>query len=229
MFKNLIFSSAIAGVLAALVLTLTQALWVTPLILKAETFELAAESLSIPEQLHPEHQHEETWAPEDGWQRTLSTAVSNSLLGTGFALMLSGLYAFRRPQGIKQGMAWGLAGFAVFFAAPGLGLPPELPGTTAAELTHRQEWWLATAISTATGLGLIFFQKRWLLHLTGIAVLIAPHVIGAPHPMVPHSAAPESLQVSFRIATLGVNATFWIVLGALSAFVYQRITREATR
>lgn len=244
MIRDMILSSVIAGVLAALALTLIQALWVTPLILEAETFEQSAAPMTTPPQethppsdgAHAEHHHDanghhhhgDAWAPEDGWQRTLATAVSNSLLGIGFALMLTGIYALRRPQGVIQGMAWGLAGFIVFFASPSLGLPPELPGTEAASLTDRQVWWLATAASTAVGLAFLFLQKRWAVRLLALPLLLAPHVLGAPHPAIAYSTAPEELQQSFRIATLIVNAAFWVLLGALSALVYQRFTREVT-
>jgi len=245
MIRSMIFSAVIAGVLAALVLTLVQALWVTPLILEAETFEQSTEPMTPPtEAMHARsdgghtaehhldvnsHHHlGDAWAPEDGWQRTLATAVSNSLLGIGFALMLTGIYALRRPHGVIQGMAWGLAGFVVFFASPSLGLPPELPGTEAASLTDRQLWWLTTAASTAVGLSCLFLQKRWAVRLLALPFLIAPHVLGAPHPTVVYSTAPEELQQSFRIATLAVNAAFWVLLGALSVIVYQRFTREVT-
>jgi adenosylcobinamide kinase/adenosylcobinamide-phosphate guanylyltransferase len=49
-------------------------------------------------------------------------------------------------------MFWGLAGFAVFTLAPGLGLPPELPAMPAADLLARQVWWIGTAAATAIGL-----------------------------------------------------------------------------
>lgn len=241
--RDMIFSSVIAGVLAALALTLIQALWITPLILEAETFEQSAVPVPAGAEAHQhsggshngehhhdahDHHHGDAWAPEDGWQRTLATAVSNSLLGVGFALMLTGIYALRRPQGVIHGMAWGLAGFIAFFASPSIGLPPELPGTEAASLTERQVWWLATAASTAAGLALLCLQKHWAVRLLALPLLIAPHLVGAPHPAVVYSVAPGELQQSFRIATLAVNAAFWVLLGALSALVYQRFTREVT-
>lgn len=239
MIRSMIFSSVIAGVLAALALTLVQGVWVTPLILKAEVYEKAADEVNTEEPLHSEAaeitghhhestEHEEAWAPADGWQRTLSTAVSNSLMGIGFALMLTGIYSLRQPQGAVQGLAWGLAGFTVFFASPGLGLPPELPGTEAASLNDRQVWWLATASCTALGLALLFLQKRWVVRVLALPLIVTPHLIGAPQPAIAHGVAPEELQQSFRIATLAVNAAFWLLLGLISAVVFQRFTREAT-
>ena len=58
----------------------------------------------------------------------------------------------------RDGLLWGLAGFVVFTAAPGLGLPPELPGMPVAPLTARQTLWIATAAATAGGLCLLAFR-----------------------------------------------------------------------
>ena len=75
MIKRIAQTAGFAGLIAALVLTLLQSLWVTPLILQAETYE-SAEPAPV-EQAH-DHQHggaavahvhehsDEAWAPEDG-------------------------------------------------------------------------------------------------------------------------------------------------------------------
>jgi cobalt transporter subunit CbtA len=225
MFRSMVFSAVLAGLLAASALTLTQALWVTPLILQAEVYEDAAAAAIAPASAE-HHDDAEAWQPEKGWPRLLATSAGNGILGIGYGLMLTGLYAWRRPSGAAQGLAWGLAGYAVFFAAPGLGLPPELPGSAAAELTARQSWWLATAASTSVGLGLIFLQTRWPLRAAGGLVLAAPHLIGAPNPAITGSLAPEDLQTQFRLATLLCNGLFWSLLGVLSAAAFRRFHRE---
>ncbi|HEY8158766.1 MAG TPA: CbtA family protein [Methylobacter sp.] len=222
MFKRIVFSAVQAGTVAALFLSMLQIFWVTPLILQAETYEVAAEAV-----LHEhtaDHAHDDTvWQPEDGWQRTLSTATSNIVIAIGFALMLSGIYTLRNPSGIWQGLAWGLAGYAVFFVAPALGLPPDLPGTTAAELIVRQYWWLGTALATAGGLGLVFLQSNWLLRMTGALLLLIPHLLGAPQLEMTESLAPVLLQNQFRWASALSNAVFWMVLGVSSALIFNRL------
>ena len=104
MFKRIAQTAGFAGLLAALLLTLLQSLWVTPIILEAETYENSdapvaeqSHALSMPAaQAHEHvtatpHEHDaEAWAPEDGWQRTLSTGLSNLGMAVGFALMLAG-------------------------------------------------------------------------------------------------------------------------------------------
>ncbi len=142
MFKRIAYTAGFTGLLAALLLTLLQSFWVVPLIQQAETYENApAEHVHEQAGVVAEHSHEHdeaAWEPENGWQRVLSTTGGNLVVAVGFALMLAGLYTLRAPGSPLQGAGWGLAGFAVFVLAPTLGLPPELPGTAAAELSQRQ-------------------------------------------------------------------------------------------
>ena len=225
MLKRIAQTAGFTGLIAALFLTLLQSFWVVPLILQAETYENAPT-----EQVHEHaenapagHVHDdEAWSPQDGWQRILSTTGGNLVVAVGFALMLAGLYTLRAPGKTSQGVLWGLAGFAVFTLAPTLGLPPELPGTAAADLTQRQIWWIGTAASTAVALALIVFGKNWLLKVLGVAILVVPHVIGAPQPPVHESLAPEALESQFQIASLLTNALFWIAMGVISAWLFRR-------
>jgi cobalt transporter subunit CbtA len=253
MFRENFLSAGIAGLLAALVLTLLQAVWITPLILHAETYEDAAtetpnisasahehgdeaahthalshdHSAANAEHEHGHHHDASEWKPTEGLQRFLFTLASNIAMGVGYALLLIGVYTFwQRPNGTAQGLLFGLAGFAIFFVAPGLGLPPELPGTEAAELTLRQQWWLGTAAATAVGLALIFVQKNWILRALGVAFLIAPHLIGAPHLATETSLAPTELQNHFRLATTICNAVFWLLLGAISALALRKLANQ---
>lgn len=223
MFKRIVQTAGFSGLLAALLLTLLQSFWVAPLILKAETFENAAPAHEHAEAATAGHTHdEEAWEPEDGWQRILSTTGGNLVVAVGFAFMLAGLYTLRAPGRTAQGALWGLAGYAVFVLAPTLGLPPELPGTAAADLAQRQTWWIGTAVATAVGLGLIAFNRHWVFKALGVALLVIPHVIGAPQPEVHEMLAPEALEAEFKIASLLTNALFWIALGLLSAWLFRR-------
>jgi len=115
----------------------------------------------------------------------------------------------------RNGLLWGLAGYAIFFVAPSLGLPPEVPGTETANLNDRQLWWLMTVFDTAAGLWLLVFSKTNLNKLFGAVLLISPHIIGAPQPGAPGSAAPAELANTFIAATAFANAIFWLALGGL--------------
>jgi cobalt transporter subunit CbtA len=275
MFREILITAGVAGLLAALLLTLMQAALITPLILQAESYEAtpaATHHLTTDAHAHAEtapmahaadsgahvhqhadghsHQHTEAitepaaadtaaapahdhhhdadaWKPQEGLQRTLFTLASNIVMGFGYALLLTGIYVgWRRPSGIGQGLLFGLAGFAVFFAAPGLGLPPELPGTAAAEIVVRQQWWIGTALATALGLALLFMQKNIALRGIGVIVLMLPHIIGAPHPAVASSLAPMELQNQFRLATTLGNIVFWLLLGAVSAVALKKFSNS---
>ncbi len=119
MCKRIASTAGFTGLLAALLLTLLQSLWVVPLIQQAETYENAPAE-HVHEQaggVAAEHSHEHdeaAWEPENGWQRVLSTTGGNLVVAVGFALMLAGLYTLRAPGSPLQGAGWGLAGFAVF-------------------------------------------------------------------------------------------------------------------
>lgn len=230
MFKRIAQTAGFAGLLAAILLTLLQSLWVTPLILQAETYENGAPVAEVVvEHSHaadaPAHEHShdaEAWAPEDGWQRSLSTGLSNLVVAVGFALMLAGLFTLRAPGQTWQGLLWGLGGFATFSLAPSAGLPPELPGTTAADLLLRQYWWIGTAVATAAGLGLLAFGRNGALRIGGLLVLALPHLIGAPQPEVHASLAPAALEQEFILASLLTNALFWSALGLAAAWFHGR-------
>ena len=72
---------------------------------------------------------DEGWAPADGFERFAFSVLANIVTGIGFALVLVAVSEFAGGIGNwRQGIFWGLAGFAAFTLAPGLGLPPELPG-----------------------------------------------------------------------------------------------------
>ncbi|HVL02447.1 MAG TPA: CbtA family protein [Dongiaceae bacterium] len=239
-----------AALLAALVLSLAQVLWVSPLILQAETYETAGAtpepvaSTATEEAAHQdatvghdhgthdhgdaaaEHHHDESeWAPEDGWQRHVSTFSANLLMAVGYALVLCGLYVWRAPSGWGAGLLWGAAGYTAFFLAPALGLAPELPGTLAADLELRQGWWLLTAVCTGAGLAVLAWARP-LLKLAALPLLAIPHVVGAPHPEHSFALAPEALTEHFIVATALVNVLFWLVLGAISAQLFARARRQ---
>lgn len=224
MLKRIAETAGFSALLAALLLTLLQSLWVTPLILEAETYE-SAEPVATHSHADAASAHahdEDAWAPQDGLQRSLFTGLSNLLVAVGFALMLAGLYSLHAPGNSWQGLLWGLAGFATFSLAPAAGLPPELPGSAAAELALRQYWWLGTAATTASGLALLAFARQWWLRLLGLPLLAIPHLLGAPQPEVHESLAPAALGQQFIYVSLLSNALFWAALGLASAWLFTR-------
>jgi cobalt transporter subunit CbtA len=222
LFRRIVFAAALAGLAAGGLLTLVHSLTVVPLIQQAETYEQAAEQKKA-EAAGSAHQHagDKAWEPE-GLERTLYTGLFDVLAGIGFGLLLAAGYALRGAANAKQGLLWGLGGFAAFSLAPALGLPPALPGTEAAELASRQIWWLSTVALTAVGLSLAAFASHWALKLAGLALIVVPHAVGAPQAVEPGGAAPAELQHQFIMASLVANGMFWIVLGAATGYFFER-------
>ncbi|MCP9231250.1 CbtA family protein [Mesorhizobium sp. LMG 17147] len=251
LFRNVVFIAAIAGLVAGVVLACMQAYATVPLILKAEVYEQAggghdhaaapatpaenaagtmAMSSAAPAPAEAMARAEdEGWAPADGFERFGFSVVANIVTGIGFALVLVAVSEFAGGIGNwRQGLFWGLAGFAVFTLAPGLGLPPELPAMPAADLVQRQIWWWATVLATAAGLGLIAFRRSLPLAILAVALIVAPHIVGAPQPDSFETAIPEGLHHQFVVAVTLTNLVFWLVLCMVVGLVRGRFTGAAT-
>jgi cobalt transporter subunit CbtA len=232
-FRNIVLLAAIVGVIAGIGMTAAQQLTTVPLILKAEIYEQAEEAKAPPAHTHEseaaaEHEHGGGWAPQDGFERTAFTLAANVLTGIGFALLL--IAVSELAGGIlnwRQGVFWGLAAFAVFTLAPGLGLPPELPAMPAAELGARQAWWVATALSTAGGIALLVYGRSLLAALAGVALLVAPHVFGAPQALSHDSPIPENLHHNFVVAVVMTTLVFFVLLGGLTGYFRRRLVSTA--
>jgi cobalt transporter subunit CbtA len=236
-FRRLFFVAALAGLAAGVLVTVAQEFGTTSLILEAERYEagVAAPSDAASDAASTAaHDHEaaaaDEWAPADGIERTAYTLLANIVTGIGFALLLVAAYALRGGEmNWRKGLYWGLAGFATFTLAPGLGLSPELPGTRAAELLDRQIWWVATAAATAAGLALIFIGRQALSALAGIVLIALPHIYGAPQPAEFGALAPASLEKQFVVAVVVTSLLFWAVLGSLSGHLYRRFGKATRR
>jgi cobalt transporter subunit CbtA len=248
LFRNVVFVAAIAGLLAGIALAAMQAFATVPLILQAETFENAeaapahdhngapaADAAAGTEAAAPaaavhEHDHgEEAWAPADGFERYAYTTAANLVTAVGFALLVVAVSeAFGGIASWRQGLLWGFAGFAVFTLAPGLGLPPELPAMPAADLVARQVWWIGTVAATAAGLALIAFRGSIPLAILGLALIVAPHIIGAPQPANHDSPIPADLHHRFVVATTVTNLIFWVMLGGLVGLIRGRFLEAQT-
>ncbi len=244
------------GFIAGIMVTGIQFLKVTPLILKAETYELGEVAVK---HTHAstgiEHEHnlndvtldnhlqvdvhvvqneiatdlEQNWMPADGMERLFFTMVSNIVTAIAFSLILVAVFLLRgKPVTYYSGVLWGAAGFAVFSGATSLGLPPELPGMTAAALESRQIWWIGTVIATATGIGFFTESRTILAKIFGAVLISLPHIIGAPHPHVFESIVPAELSAQFAVASLLSSAFFWMVLGGVSGYFYRKLVLKSS-
>jgi cobalt transporter subunit CbtA len=242
-FRSIVLSSVIAGFVVGVIVTVIQQFGTVPLISKAEVFEKAAEAhqgapaAGGPQQTvaghsHSDHGHAaEAWVPRDGLERNAYTAAANVLTAIGFALLLAGFFAVRSGTAGEnvswhEGLMWGLAGFAVFTIAPGLGLPPELPGVPAAPLLSRQIWWVAAVLATAAGLGLIVFRRSVPASIAGLILIVLPHLIGTPELEHVDTNVPSSLSHQFVVAVTLTSLIFWSALGGLTSIAFAYFDRD---
>lgn len=224
MIGRILLAAVAAGLIAGAFVSGAQMLKVVPLIYAAEAYEApaATETQSHSHDAAPAetgHNHDAAaWAPEDGVERITYTTLTNIVLGSGFALLIAAGMTLRgRATDWRQGLIWGASGFLAFSLLPALGLPPELPGMAATDLTGRQIWWAMTVAASAGGLALIALGSNWALRFLGAALLIIPHIVGAPHPSeFSAGGVPAELAAQFVATSLVTAGVFWLLLGALT-------------
>ncbi|GAA6209049.1 CbtA family protein [Cognatishimia sp. WU-CL00825] len=221
MLSSALFAGLIAGAVAALL----QFVFVIPALLEGELYE-GGERLHF---LVDGSTQSERGAPGLGtkWGRHAMTVAFNMVTYTGYGLILAAAMVFARDKGVakvsaKAGLIWGLAGFIAVQLAPAVGLPPELPGTPAAELAPRQIWWISTIVATAVALAMIAFARSGIWQIAGGILLILPHLIGAPHLDTYFGIAPPELSAEFVTLSLGMAAIGWATLGYFAAFFIER-------
>lgn len=237
MFRTILLSALGAGVAVCLAVTVLQAFTTEPLILHAEEFEGGGHDhgAAVPAHDHDDatapHTHgaaedADEWSPADGAERTLFTALANLVIGVAASLILLGLMMLSgRSIDLRSGLLWGAGAFVAVALLPSLGLPPELPGTPAADLFDRQVWWLGTAVVSGIGLASIAFGRHSAVKAAGLVLLVLPHAIGAPTPPSHDVAYPGALAGEFVIASLVVSAVLWSFSGAAAGWLYERLSR----
>jgi len=214
-FRNLVLSAFVIAIIAGLIFSAYQASFITPLILNSEVYEV----------LETGSQHDLAWAPEDGVERHSWSFATNFLLCFAYALILLSAMTVKTSVNAVKGLFWGGAAYLTIFAAPALGLPPEIPGMEAAYLEGRQTWWLVTVILTALSLWLIAFHSI-INKAIGVVLILVPHLLGAPQPEIHGfvNTDPEAVVAltqlwhDFILQTSIANALLWLVIGGLSGF-----------
>lgn len=214
-----LFAGFIAGVLAAIL----QFLLVQPLLLHAELFEsgdlthFGATGAGTPAHA--------AWPGIDPMRDMLSVAFT-ALIYTGYAFLLVAAITFATDRGHeitpRTGIIWGIAGFVAVQLAPAMGLPPELPGAGAADVTARQVWWFGTVFSTGLGLWLFAFGQSAVAWIIGAAALAIPHIIGAPEPDLLVGPVPPEIAAHFASRALGTGLVAWSILGALCSYLWNK-------
>jgi cobalt transporter subunit CbtA len=233
MIQKMLASALIAGCAAGLLAALLHFAFVQKYILLGETYETGevVHFAAAPDghsnageaaHDHSAHDHGETSAT----MRNVWTVLFTALIYVAYAMILVAGFGLARAYGIavnaQAGLLWGLAGFVAFQLAPALGTPPELPGTPAPDLGDRQVWWWFTVAATATGLALLAYGRGVVFVALALALLAAPHVIGAPSPEGYGGVAPPEVAAFFAARVLGVGMAVWAFMGWVAGYVWER-------
>ena len=248
MIVRTLLVALVAGIIAGVFMTGLQQLRLVPLILEAETYEsgttphedhaasferpidsLTQYLLVTPAYAHSDNAEEESGgAMLFGLDRFSGTLLANLVAGAGFGLLLAGI-AVVTGQSITaaNGLVWGSLGWLAVHLLPSLGLPPELPGFPAADLTARQTWWIATVVVSAIGLGIIALRNEPGLQVGGLLLIALPHLWGAPQPADIASPVPAVLGAEFAVAALGTTLAFWLALGLACGWFNDRFGKTA--
>ena len=154
MTRSLLSGGVIAGAITGLAVAFLQFFLIQPLIIEAERYETGElvlmgvaqddRSASSGDPVLPAHDAHEADDEFSVVVRSGLTVLTLVLTWSGFALVAGAALATHRalwgPHSISV-PALAFSGFAAFVLSPSLGLPPELPGMQAAELSDRQMWW----------------------------------------------------------------------------------------
>ncbi|WP_297773182.1 CbtA family protein [uncultured Roseovarius sp.] len=226
MFSRIVTSALFAGFCAGLIAALLQLVFVQPVLLHAELYEggdlvhFGAEAVSA----HPD-------LPAFDPVRDGLSILFSALIYVGYALILVAAMAMAADRGVtinaRTGLIWGIAAFVSFHFAPALSLPPEVPGVAAADLGDRQIWWWATVAATGVGLALIAFGRGWPTWGLAVLLLLAPHIVGAPHPDAFAGPVPPEIAALFAARALGVGFAAWALLGLFAGYFWHRESANA--
>ncbi|MDB5394326.1 MAG: cobalt transporter [Rhodospirillales bacterium] len=226
MIHRVLTVGLLAGLLAGLLVATLQYFITTPLILAGEVYE--AQEMATPPAAGHDMASMHDWKPADGIQRTAFTSIATIATSAGFALiLLAGMLISGDAITVKTAFGWSVAAFVATGLAPSLGLAPELPGSAAGPLLARQIWWLGTAISTGLALWLFLRSTTVIPKLVAVALLAAPHLIGAPQPIAFESKAPAELAAHFVAASLTIQAALWILSGLAAGALWMRFNKLA--
>ena len=212
MFSRILVSGLFAGFAAGLIAALLQLVFVQPLLLQAELYESgqlthfgAAKAAAAP-----------AAAGGIDLMRDGLSVLFTTLIYTGYSLILVAAMALAEDRGsaLRSGRVfYGASRFVSVQFAPAVGLPPELPGSAAADMDLRQLWWFGTVGATAAGIALIAFGKGWTARGIAAVLILAPHAIGAPLPETFAGPVPPELAGLFAGRALGVGLVAWVLLG----------------
>jgi cobalt transporter subunit CbtA len=234
MITRALLATIFVGLFTGLIMTAVQQWRVVPLIIAAEAFEgetpvthdhaAVKSGLSLATPAYA-HSASEELGPL-GLSRLGGTVLANLVTYSGFALLLFGLSTLLGRQiTLATAVAWGACGWLALHFLPAVGLPPELPGFPAAEVEARKIWWVATVIMSGAGLGLLALKDGVAFKLGGLALIVLPHVFGAPQPTEIATAVPALYAAEYSVAALTASLISWLVLAFGLGMANERLAK----
>lgn len=236
MTQKLFSSGLFAGLAAGLVVALLQFLLTEPLILEAEEYESGAKvhfagvaehgQATNDAHDHSAHEHGTGEAESSLWHRFSLAFGADFIAFVAWGLILVAGFAmaerFGKPVSQSMALMWGAAGFTAVHIATGVGMPPELPGTPTADLQARQIWWSLTVLFSAGGLAILAYAGGGFRYVSAAALLVLPHLIGAPRLAEYGGVAPPELASEFVARSYAVALVGWATLGAVAGYFWNR-------
>lgn len=227
-FRQIFLIAFLTALVTSLSFSIYQHFFVTPLIFAAEIYEIA-DAVDIDTIIEAE-----SWAPNDGIERTLYTLLANFLMSLAYSLLLASAMVFSNTHSTLKGFLWGIAGYLSLFVAPSFGLPPEIPGMEAADLNLRQNWWLLSVALTAIGFAITTFSPFYYKG-AGIVFIILPYLVGAPTAEIHGFAHPDPAAVAkltdlwhqFIQHTYIANGLLWLIIGTTTGYLCQKYMAES--
>lgn len=166
LFRRIVLSATVAGVLSGSLMTIVQMTTMVPLIAQAEVYEAQTQANGGTHAVPEPHAHyiaqnapyegDSAEEPPEGMRRVVYTTIATLLVAVAYGLLIGAGLGTLKRTGWRQGLTLGLAGFIVFQLAPSLGQPPLLPGVPSAALGPRQLWWVGAVLATALSLVLVY-------------------------------------------------------------------------
>lgn len=227
MFTRILTSGLIAGAAAGLIAAVLQLVFVQPVLLHAELYESGelvhfgqgAASAAMPD------------FPGISLARDGLTVLFTMLIYAGYALLLVVAMSLAEERGAaisaRTGILWGISGFIAAQMAPGFSLAPEVPGSAAADVALRQVWWFATVAAAALALWLIVFGRSWVVWGGAVALLLAPHLLGAPAADGFAGPVPTELGALFAARAFGVGLAAWVLTGLFAGTLWAQGSEES--
>ena len=160
-----LYPALVAGLITGFVVTLFNLLFVPPVILEAELFELHSAGVA--------HEHFHDGGEDSSLinERNFLTLLVNIAMSVAFSLIVIGFYYIRGgTNDARNLLKITFTGFFIFFLLPKILILPQLPGQSLGNTTYVQMLWVFTTLASIAILAIVdklnYFSVKLLLLLT---------------------------------------------------------------